>query len=121
MAAEETSYLTIAELADRLGRSASTVRNWRRAYRDLITERVGRDGYRRYPLARFREIAMLHDRRLPSSSVRAALAEQADAEEQPSEGFESRVLGYLDRLAAADERIAAAVERIADALTPKEE
>lgn len=113
MADDASSFLTITELADRLGVSESTIRNWRHAYRDLIPVKVGRDGFRRYSLARFRYVAMLRGRNLPPAEIRAALAEQ-EGETTQAETFESRVLAYLERIATAVERIADRMEHPED-------
>ena len=101
-------WLTIAELADRLGRSESGVREWRRAGRDQVPHVLGRDGIRRYPLSVFERIAMLRREGVPLARVRDALAE-ADSEPAPS-----------DRTVELLERIAVALERIADHLAPPE-
>lgn len=117
MTEDESSFLTITELAGRLGKSASAIREWRRAYRDLIPERVGRDGYHRYSLTRFEEIAALHGRRLPTTEVRARLARRHESERESPTGtdatsFEAAVLDRLDRMLAL-------LERIADRLAPE--
>jgi len=112
VADDTVPYLTIAELAGRLGVSDSTIRNWRRAYRDWIAERMGADGVRRYPLARFELVAMLRSRNLPPAEIRAALNEQRD--DLPTETAEDRMLALL-------EQIAADVRRIADHLAPRDD
>jgi DNA-binding transcriptional MerR regulator len=106
----EAGWMTVAELADRLGVSESTVRNWRRAFRDQIPERVGPDTYRRYSLATFERIAAMRARNLPPAAIRASLEREAD-DEQPLASTDERLLILLERIAVALERIADSQER----------
>lgn len=106
------TFLTVAELADRLGVSASTIRNWRRAYGDLIPSTVGRDGLHRYSRAAYETVAVLRRRNLPLSAIRSSLREQdAAPEEEPRPSYEERQVAALERIAAAAERIASRLER----------
>lgn len=110
-----SSWLTITDLADRIGVSDTTIRNWRRAYGALIPEAVGTDGVRRYPPAPFERIAVLRQRNLPPAAIRAALASSDAPVEPPApEDREERLLALL-------ERIATDVRRIADHLDPPAE
>lgn len=107
--ADDASYLTIAELADRLGVSESTVRNWRRAGRAAIPARTGGDGVRRYSLFVFERIAMLRERGLPLGAVEAALGDEPS--EQPAPRTDPAILARLDTIIALLERIAARLDR----------
>lgn len=95
--------LTVPEIARRLGVSETTVHNWRRAYREQIPSAIGTDGYQRYSLSRFREIAALRERKLPAPAIRAALAA---GEAEPTAPASDPTVAVLERIAAALERIA---------------
>lgn len=100
--------LTLPEIARRLGVSDTTARNWARAYGDLIGSEIGPDGYRRYALRRFEQVAALRERRLPAAAIRASLLGEAESPDTTPSIEERRV--------AALERIAVAVEGILDFL-----
>lgn len=114
MSEETGPFLTVPEIARRLSVSETTVHNWRKTYRELIPSTVGADGYHRYSLRRYEEIAALRERKLPAPAIRAALLEGLSEAEPPAEPFEAAVLARLDRLIAV-------VERIADHLAPPAE
>lgn len=106
MAEDGGPLLTIAELADRLGRSQTTVRNWRRAFRDLAGAHVGTDRQRRYPLALFEAIAVLYERGLPTAQVRAELERRPGEVAPPVVDHQEAILLELRAIRAAVERIA---------------
>lgn len=102
--------LTIAELADRLGRSQTTVRNWQRAFRDLAGDAVGADRVRRYPLGLFERLAVLYDQGLPTRAIRAELERQQDGDPVPAT-HDDLILDELRSIRAAVERIADHLDR----------
>lgn len=109
MATDEL-WLTVTELARRLGRPESTARSWRNAYREHLDERTDRDGHFIYRLAQFQRIAGLMEAGASRAEVVRVLAEDGAAE--PAD-YETRRLALLERLVVA-------VERIADQLAPRE-
>lgn len=97
--------LSVPELARRLGRSETTIHNWRKAYGDLIPSEVGLDGIRRYALAAYQRIAALRERRLPRPVIRADLEQTEVVPSGAGTTFEERLLGLLERIAVALERL----------------
>lgn len=98
-------YLTVTELARRLGRPPSTVRYWRNRYRDALEERLDEDGRRAYRLADFEGIDLMVRRRVPPAEIRRALS---GGEPDPGllrQPFETTVVTAIERLIAAVERI----------------
>lgn len=106
VAEDAAAFLTVPEIARRLGVSETTVHNWRKAYGEMVPSTVGVDGYRRYALRRFEEIAALRERKLPAPAIRAALTGHPATPDEPSPNFEAQALAILDRIAIAVERIA---------------
>ena len=108
MASDDPTWLTVPELARRLGRSESTVRHWRRAYHDALDEDVGGHGYHVYSLRQFLVIERMSAERRDPRDIRAALA----GAEQPTatSDFERVVIDRLERIERAIERLA---ERLA--------
>lgn len=113
---DATPFLTVPEIARHLGVSETTAHNWRKAYRELIPSSVGRDGYQRYSVRRYEEIASLRSQQLPVAAIRAALLQRRveQPSRPPAESFEAAVLARLDRLIEL-------AERIADRLAPPRE
>lgn len=108
----DASWLTVTEIARRLGRPPSTVRYWRSAYRDVLDERTDEDGHRVYRLATFEHIDRLLRARVAPGEIRRALTEDGDAA-SPED------LGAL--LLRELRAIREAVERIADHLDHRRE
>lgn len=115
MSEDAGPFLTVPEIARRLGVSETTAHNWRRTLADLIPARTGRDGYERYALRRYEEVAALRKQRLPLSAIRTVLRERVPISgTPPAPTTEERLLVLLERLTVA-------VERIADHLDPPKE
>jgi transposase-like protein len=108
----DTIWLTLTEIARRIGRPPSTVGYWRDTYRDVLEERADDQGHATYDLAALAMIGEMVGRRASRAEIRSALTGRADepSRERP---FEAAVLERLDRILAA-------VERIADRLDPPE-
>jgi DNA-binding transcriptional MerR regulator len=122
----EETWLTTAELAGRLSVSESTIRNWRKAFGDLMPQPRGHERLRRYALRPFELIAVMRDRKLPTEEIRRVLAEDGngpptveDSGARMASAMEELTVG-VKRLTVAFDRISDAVERIADALASKD-
>lgn len=102
MTTDET-WLTVTDLARRLGRPASTVKYWRDTHRAILPERVDRSGHPTYRLSTFERIAALMADGAGRVEVVRAILEDGPV---PPEGFEQAVLSRLDRIADALDRIA---------------
>ncbi len=115
--------LTIQEIARRLVRSESTIRYWRRTYRDLLGDQVDRAGHLVYSLRLFQEIEMLHRQRRSAPDVRAELlrrrsssAALADGEITAVTDTDTVILVELRAMRADLAELRAVVDRIADHL-----
>lgn len=64
-----TTWLTVAALAQRLGRAESTIRLWRDRYRPFVPERLDQSGHKLYPLERIEEIATMAAGRLTPREI----------------------------------------------------
>lgn len=106
----ETGWLTVTEIARRLGRAPSTVTYWRNTFRAELTERADDDGHPSYQLAVFERLDVLMRQRTPRTEIRRELA-GTDAESSTPAGRDDLILEEL-------RAIRAAVERIADHLDP---
>lgn len=119
----DLTWLTVAELADRLGRARSTIRLWRHQYRAWVPERRNAAGHQQFPLERLQEIAVLASKSLTPREISATL-ERRHGEAGADDGgetFEAAVLSRLDTIVAINRRVADVLERIADRLDPPKE
>jgi transposase-like protein len=113
VSADEPVWLTVTEIARRLGRPPTTVAYWRDTFRDVIVERFDERGHATYMLATFADIGRMMNQRTARSEIRRTLAEQQSRPPEPARSFESAVLTRLDRMLSL-------LERIADHLAPKD-
>jgi DNA-binding transcriptional MerR regulator len=115
----EETWLTTAELAGRLSVSESTIRNWRKAFGDLMPPARGHARLRRYALRPFEVVAVMRDRNLPTEEIRRVLAEDGDA--APTvEDSGARIAAAMEDLTVVLRELIAEVRRIADAFAPKD-
>lgn len=68
------TWLTVADIAARLGRAESTIRLWRDRYRRFVPEQRDDEGRQTYPIERIEEIAALQAQRLTPREVAAELS-----------------------------------------------
>lgn len=106
---DEPGWLTITEIARRLGRPPSTVAYWRDTFRDHLEARADEDGHACYRLAVFVRLDVLMRARTPRSEIVRELTERPP--DAPADPFQAAILDRLDRLIEAVERIAAHLER----------
>jgi transposase-like protein len=73
---DDGQWFILADMARRLGRSDSTVRNWRKVYRDVIPARRNSRGQVTYPLAVFERIRAMAEERLTPREIAADLTRE---------------------------------------------
>jgi hypothetical protein len=111
---DDAGWLTLTEIARRLGEPLQKVSYWRDTHGAYIEERRRQTGPSRvsrlYRLATFELLAVLMRNKTPRSDVHRRLAAEAGNEAKPAEDVQAAMLEEL-------RGIKAAVERIADELT----
>lgn len=110
---DEPGWLTITEIARRLGRPPSTVTYWRNTFRDVLAERLGDDEHPTYRLDVFQRLAVLMGSRTAHAEIRRELTD----EQTPVANLDELILAELRaiRTALADlPAIRAALEKLAD-------
>lgn len=112
MAEPEAGWLTVTEIARRLGRPLSTVVYWRNTFRDQLDERQDDHGHARYALAIFERIDVMLRQRTSRAEIRRALT--GHQREGPTESRDDLILAEL-------RAIREAVERIANHLAPEDD
>ena len=111
----DTSWLTLTEIARRLGHPPSTVASRRTAYRDHLESRADERGATRYRLDAFAEMDRLMARNAGGAEIRRVLDVLRESDQaEPVEPFETAVLARLDAILAAVERIAARLDAAAE-------
>jgi transposase-like protein len=102
-AGETTVWLTVTEIARRLGRPVNTVRYWRDTYRDLLDASVDETGHATYSLTIFERLDALNRQRAERSEIRAELERQTGEPDRRS----VTLADVLDELKALHETLRA--------------
>lgn len=94
-----STWLTVTQIARRLGRRESVIRSWRDRHASWVPSRQDEDGRQTYPLERLEQIAVMYAERLTPREVDAELERRhaSGAEPVPSDRL-GQVIEQLERI-----------------------